>query len=146
MEEVRLGGPLEPLLGAGARDDPVAISEADRGSEESVLLPEVVQLLVELLQLGGEVGIAVDRVYMNAMYPERFDRDEAAKLERVTEITEGAPHAAVRAALSQFRRARTQRDQLKRLTDRVSVPVKTLPFIFQPRLDVPALRRLAEAL
>jgi anion-transporting ArsA/GET3 family ATPase len=97
-------------------------------------------------QLGGEIGIAVDRVYMNAMYPERFDRDEARKLERVAEIAEGAPHAAIRAALSQFRRAATQREQLKRLTDRVSSPVKTLPFIFQPRLDVQALERIAAAL
>ena len=104
---------------------------------ESALLEE---------QLTGDVGIAVDRMYMNAMYPERFDSDEAAKLERVAEITEGAPHAAVRAALSQFRRARSQREQLKRLSDRVRTPVKTLPFIFQPRLDVPALNRLAEAL
>jgi anion-transporting ArsA/GET3 family ATPase len=97
-------------------------------------------------QLSHDVGMAVDRVYMNAMYPERFDRDEAAKLERVAEITERAPHSAVRAALSQFRRARAQREQLKRLSDRVRSPVRTLPFIFQPRLDVPALNRLAEAL
>jgi len=80
------------------------------------------------------------------MYPERFDAKEAAKLERVAEITDGAPHAAVRAALSQFRRGRSQREQLKRLKDAVRSPVKTLPFIFQPRLDVQALQRLAAAL
>jgi anion-transporting ArsA/GET3 family ATPase len=97
-------------------------------------------------QLRDEIGIAVDRVYMNAMYPERFDAKEAAKLERVAEITDGAPHAAVRAALSQFRRGRSQREQLKRLKDTVRTPVKTLPFIFQPRLDVQALQRLAAAL
>ena len=97
-------------------------------------------------QLRDEVGVAVDRVYMNAMYPERFDRDEAGKLERLTELTDGAAQAAVRAALSEFRRARSQREQLKRLTDRVSAPVKTLPFIFKPRLDVDALRQLAGAL
>ena len=97
-------------------------------------------------QLRDEIGIAVDRVYMNAMYPERFDAKEAAKLERVAEITDGAPHAAVRAALSQFRRGRSQREQLKRLKDAVRTPVKTLPFIFQPRLDVQALQRLAAAL
>ncbi len=97
-------------------------------------------------QLRDEVGMAVDRVYMNAMYPERFDSDEASKLERVLEITEGPSHAAIRAALSQFRRSRTQREQLKRLNDRISAPVNQLPFIFQPRLDVPALRRLADAL
>jgi len=97
-------------------------------------------------QLRDEIGIAVDRVYMNAMYPERFDAKEAAKLERVAEITDGTPHAAVRAALSQFRRGRSQREQLKRLKDAVRSPVKTLPFIFQPRLDVQALQRLAAAL
>ena len=97
-------------------------------------------------QLRDEVGIAVDRVYMNAMYPERFDSDQAAKLERVLEITEGPSHAAVRAAVSQFRRARSERDQLKRLEREVRSPVKTLPFIFKPRLDVPALEQLAGAL
>jgi anion-transporting ArsA/GET3 family ATPase len=97
-------------------------------------------------QLRDEIGIAIDGVYMNAMYPERFDAKEAAKLERVAEITDGAAGAAVRAALSQFRRGRSQHEQLKRLKDMVRTPVKTLPFIFQPRLDVQALQRLAAAL
>jgi anion-transporting ArsA/GET3 family ATPase len=96
--------------------------------------------------LKEDVGIAVDSIYMNAMYPERFDSDEASKLERVLELTEGPSHAAVRAGLSQFRRTRTQHEQLKRLRDRVSAPVKTLPFIFKPRLDVPSLEQLAGAL
>lgn len=97
-------------------------------------------------QLTDEVGIAVDRVFMNAMYPERFSDDEARKLERVLEITEGAPHAAVRAAVSQHRRACTQREQLQRLERSVSSPIRTLPFIFKPRLDVGELNRLAGAL
>ena len=96
--------------------------------------------------LTQEVGISVERVYMNAMYPERFSAGEASKLERVLELTEGPPQAAVRAALSQYRRARSQRDQLQRLERGVSSPVKTLPFIFKPRLDVGELRRLAAAL
>jgi anion-transporting ArsA/GET3 family ATPase len=97
-------------------------------------------------QLTQEVGVEVDRVYMNAMYPQRFSDEEAAKLERVLEITEGAPHAAARAAVSQHRRADSQRDQLGRLERGVSSPIKTLPFIFRPRLDVDSLRSLAEAL
>jgi anion-transporting ArsA/GET3 family ATPase len=97
-------------------------------------------------QLTEDVGVAVDRVYMNAMYPERFSDDEAQKMERVLEITEGPAHAAIRAALSQYRREHSQRDQLKRLKKAVSSPVKTLPFVFQPRLDVEALRHLAAAL
>jgi anion-transporting ArsA/GET3 family ATPase len=93
--------------------------------------------------LTDEVGVAVDRFYMNAMYPERFSGEEASKLERVLEITEGPPHAAVRAAVSEHRRASSQRAQLERLDKSVRSPITTLPFIFKPRLDVPALRQLA---
>ena len=96
--------------------------------------------------LTDDVGIAVDRVYMNAMYPERFDAEEAAKLERVLELTEGPARAAVRAAVSQYRRSQTQREQLGRLESMVRSPIKTLPFIFKPRLDVDSLERLAAAL
>jgi anion-transporting ArsA/GET3 family ATPase len=96
-------------------------------------------------QLTGEVGMAVDRIYMNAMYPERFDAEETSKLERVLEIAEGPSHAAIRAALSQHRRFNSEHEQLQRLSDSVRSPVSTLPFIFQPRLDVQALEQLAAA-
>jgi anion-transporting ArsA/GET3 family ATPase len=97
-------------------------------------------------QLVRDVGVSVDSVYMNAMYPERFDGDDAQELEQALEESEGPTRAAIRAALSQYRRAHTQRGQLERLKELVGVPVKTLPFIFKPRLDVPALERLAGAL
>jgi anion-transporting ArsA/GET3 family ATPase len=97
-------------------------------------------------QLTSQIGIAVDRVYMNALYPERFSKGDAAELERALESTDGAARAAVRAALSEFRRARSQRAQLRRLKRAVSVPVKTLPFVFKPTLDVASLQRLAGAL
>src|ERR671910_1959204 len=45
--------------------------------------------------LSGELGVAVDRVYMNAMYPERFDKREASELERALEDADGAPRAAI---------------------------------------------------
>jgi len=95
-------------------------------------------------QLTGEVGVAVDRVYMNAMYPERFSANEASVLGRVLELTEGTANAAVRAALSQQRRQTSQIEQLERLERRTRTPVRTLPFVFQPRLDVPAIRALSE--
>ena len=96
--------------------------------------------------LTDQIGMAVDRVYMNALYPERFGKDEASELERALEGAEGPALAAVRAALSEHRRARSQRAQLRRLKRAVSSPVKTLPFIFKPSLDVPSLERLAGAL
>jgi len=90
--------------------------------------------------------MSVDRVYMNALYPERFSKTEATELERALEEADGPARAAVRAALSEFRRSRSQREQLQRLKRTVSTPVKTLPFIFKPQLDVPSLQRLAGAL
>jgi len=96
--------------------------------------------------LRSDIGMAVDRVYMNALYPERFAKGEASELERALEDAQGPARAAVRAALSEYRRSRSQRDQLQRLKNAVSVPVKTLPFIFKPQLDVPSLQRLAGAL
>jgi anion-transporting ArsA/GET3 family ATPase len=97
-------------------------------------------------QLINEVGISVDRVYMNALYPERFSKDDASELERALDAADGPAHAAIRAALSEHRRCRSQRAQLQRLKRAVSVPVKTLPFVFKPQLDVPSLERLAGAL
>jgi anion-transporting ArsA/GET3 family ATPase len=97
-------------------------------------------------QLRNDVGMAVDRVYMNALYPERFSKDDARQLEGALDGADGPARAAVRAALSEYRRSRSQRDQLERLKKQVSSPVKTLPFIFKPSLDVPALERIAGAL
>jgi anion-transporting ArsA/GET3 family ATPase len=96
--------------------------------------------------LTSDVGMAVDRIYMNALYPERFSGSEAAVLEDALERADGAARAAVHAALSEHRRCRSQRDQLQRLKQAVSSPVKSLPFIFKPQLDVPSLERLSGAL
>ena len=97
--------------------------------------------------LTEDVGVAVDQVYMNAMYPERFSEQEAEKLARVLEITEGPPQAAVRAAaLRAPPRALPARPAPAAGAQRQRSPIKTLPFIFKPRLDVPALKQLAGAL
>jgi anion-transporting ArsA/GET3 family ATPase len=96
--------------------------------------------------LDGEVGVAVDRVYMNAMYPERFDQEDARELEQAENDAGGSASAAINAALSQYRRSLTQRDQLERLKRQVSSPIRTLPFIFKPKLEVPDVQRLAAAL
>ena len=97
-------------------------------------------------QLRDDVGTAVDRVYMNGLYPERFSDGDASELERALEQCHGPTSAAIRAALSEYRRSRSQRAQLQRLKEAVSVPVKTLPFIFKPSLDIPSLQRLSGAL
>jgi anion-transporting ArsA/GET3 family ATPase len=97
-------------------------------------------------ELREEIGVSVDRVYMNALYPERFSNEEAERLEAERPQAAGAVREALRAAVSEHRRARSQRAQLARLRRRVSTPVKTLPFIFEPVLGVEDARELAARL
>ena len=97
-------------------------------------------------ELSEEVGVAVDRVYMNALYPERFSREEADRIEAASEGAGAGLAAALRAALSEQRRARAQRAQLARLRRRVSAPVKALPFMFEPELGPDSVQQLAARL
>ncbi|HEY5709041.1 MAG TPA: ArsA family ATPase [Solirubrobacterales bacterium] len=96
--------------------------------------------------LRDEVGVAVDRVYMNGLYPERFSPEEAERLAELAGGENGSVRAAARAAVSEHNRARSQRAQLARLRRRVEAPVKTLPFLFEPELGVEAAERLAKRL
>ena len=96
--------------------------------------------------LTEDVGVAVDRVYMNALYPERFSRPEVERLEQAQATGNGALGAACRAALSEARRAAAQHEQLARLAELVNAPLRTLPFIFKPEIGVEEVKELAGAL
>jgi anion-transporting ArsA/GET3 family ATPase len=96
--------------------------------------------------LTGEVGVAVDRIVMNGMYPELFSDGEAERLAAVAEDTDGVVRAACRTAVRECRRGRSQREQLARLEELTQAPVTTLPFLFEPELDVEQVGVLAEAL
>jgi len=95
-------------------------------------------------ELTDNVGVAVDEVFMNAVYPERFSGEDADRLEQAADSVDGPARAAVRAALSERRRALAHREQLDRLRGLVQAPVRTLPFIFDPELTEPAIERLAD--
>jgi anion-transporting ArsA/GET3 family ATPase len=94
-------------------------------------------------ELRDEVGVSVDRVYMNGLYPQRFSAAEAEQLAELNGSADGRARIAAAAAVSEHRRARSQRAQLARLRRRVQAPVKTLPFVFEPELGIEDARRLA---
>jgi anion-transporting ArsA/GET3 family ATPase len=96
--------------------------------------------------LRTEVGVAVDRIYMNGVYPERFSNEEAEQLAELAGGEGGTVRAAARAGLSEHNRAKSQRAQLARLRRRVEAPVKTLPFLFEPELGVSEAGELARRL
>jgi len=99
----------------------------------------------ELLEreLSDGLGLSVDRVYMNAIYPERFSAQEAERLGEVADSVQAGGSAAIRAALRERRRALAHRAQLERLRELVRAPVSTLPFIFEPELGIAGIERLA---
>jgi anion-transporting ArsA/GET3 family ATPase len=97
-------------------------------------------------KLRAEMGIRTDAVVANALLPERFSADEAERIEAVNG-EHGSPEvaAALRAALSEQRRARAQRAQLRRLKKDVG-SVLTLPYLFEAELGLPEFERLSAEL
>ena len=94
--------------------------------------------------LASEVGVPVSRIFCNGLYPERFPEDEAGALIELAAEREGAVRVACRAAASESRRARAEREQLARLEELTEAPVTTLPFLFEPELGVEEIGVLAD--
>jgi anion-transporting ArsA/GET3 family ATPase len=132
------------------------ITDTDLTSVCAVAWPEempVNETLDLRRNLYEELGLDLDRVFMNGLYPELFSEDEAATLrERIErdEATNGAGsvvlQAALRAALSEYRRETAQREQLRRLRDESGEDVVELPFLFRPQVDMEAVAELADVI
>jgi anion-transporting ArsA/GET3 family ATPase len=109
----------------------------------AVALPEEMPVN-ETLELGTRlrdaVGLGLSAVVVNGLYPERFTREEADTLRA------GPAAPAVRAALAEHDRSRTQRAHVRRLRREAGVPVLTLPFLFGPEIGLPGYERLAREL
>jgi anion-transporting ArsA/GET3 family ATPase len=97
-------------------------------------------------ELRDSVGVSVDRVIMNAVYPERFGSSDLPAIEGLTDSDEPELHAAGRAALSELRRTEAQQEQIERLESLISTPMTTLPFVFEPEITLAAARMLGEAI
>jgi anion-transporting ArsA/GET3 family ATPase len=97
-------------------------------------------------RLADELAMAVDRVIVNGMYPQRFSGEEARRLRSLDGRGSPAASAALRAALAEHERARGQRSQLRRLRRQIAAPVATLPYLFEPQLGRPQVERLANEL
>jgi anion-transporting ArsA/GET3 family ATPase len=126
------------------------LADPDRTGYVAVALPEEMPVneTLELEQrLQSAVGAGLDAIVVNAVYPERFSKAEAERLREVA----GNGHrpeaiGALRAALSEYERARAQRTHLRRLRREASTQVLTLPFLFEPRVGLEEWRRLGREL
>ena len=91
-------------------------------------------------KLRDEMGMQTQAVIVNSVLPERFTADEAEQMEAANG---GVP--AIRAALSEYRRAKGQRTQLRRLKKELPDAV-TLPYLFDPELHLQVFEKLAAEL
>jgi anion-transporting ArsA/GET3 family ATPase len=92
-------------------------------------------------------GLGLDAVIVNALYPQRFDPDEATELGRALERAESPlARVAIRAALSEHTRAGDQGDQRARLSEGLGSELLELPYVFAPELGRAELETLADAL
>ena len=124
-----------------------AVTDHERTGAVIVSLPEEMPVNESASlesQLIDDVGVSVDRVYMNALYPERFDAAEMTGVESALDGATGVARSALAAAVSEYRRATSQREQLQRLRSMLRTNVTELPFIFRPQLDLSDFQALAE--
>ena len=126
------------------------LADPQRTGYVAVSLPEEMPV-TETLELGGRlhdaVGLGLDMIVVNGLYPDRFRAKDAEALRAAT--ADSLPpdaRAAVQAALAEHGRARSQRAHLRRLRRESGVPVHTLPFLFDADLGLPEYRTLARKL
>jgi anion-transporting ArsA/GET3 family ATPase len=92
------------------------------------------------------VNVAVDRIFMNGLYPDRFSPADEKALTASSKSVSGSANDAIAAALAVSRRSASQRGQLTRLESITRAPVTTLPFLFKPELGADELKELVEVI
>src|SRR4051812_31215712 len=135
----RQAGKIEAFLRDPARTGYVAVA-----------LPEEMPV-VETLELGGRleeaVGLGLEAIIVNGVWPERFSAADVKKLRAASrDGHDAAAAAALRAALVEHDRATMQRGHLDRLTKESGTTVVTLPYLFASELGLPEYQLLADAL
>ena len=121
---------------AALLDDPDRTAVVLVTTPEELPVSETIEAIDDLTQ----EGFPLAGVIANAVYEPLFDRADAEALADVDK--RGAASAAAAAARSRLARTADQREQL----DRVRPFLAELPFLFERRLDIPAVASLAERL
>ena len=126
------------------------LGDPSRTGYVAVALPEempVSETLELERRLPEAVGLGLDAIVVNGMWPERFSAADVRKL-RAAARNGHAPEAtaAVRAALAEHGRAAAQRAHLGRLRAEARAPITTLPFVFERELGLEEYRALAKRL
>ena len=126
------------------------LADPERTGYVAVALPEEMPV-VETLELGRKledsVGLGLEAIIVNGVWPDRFSTTDVKKLRAASRNGhDPAAAGALKAALAEHERARLQRGHVERLTDESGARVVTLPYLFAPELGLPEYQLLADAL
>jgi len=119
------------------------LSDPEQTGYVAVALPEempVNETLELERRLPEAIGTGLEAIVMNGMWPERFSANDADVLRAALD---GRPDGALRAALTSYERARSQRSHLRRLRRATSARVVTLPYLFGTDVGLPEFEQLA---
>ena len=135
----RQAGKIEALLG-----------DAEKTGYVAVALPEEMPV-VETLELGRKlddaVGLGLEAIIVNGVWPDRFSSTDVRKLRAASRNGhDPAAAGALKAALAEHERAKLQRGHVGRLEGESGTKVVTLPYLFAPELGLPEYQLLADAL
>jgi anion-transporting ArsA/GET3 family ATPase len=126
------------------------LADPARTGYVAVALPEEMPVneTIELeRRLREAVGLGLDAIVMNAMWPERFSSSDVTKLRAATrDGHDPSSLGAVRAALAVHERVKAQRAHVRRLEAATDAPITALPFVFESELELDHYRALSEAL
>jgi anion-transporting ArsA/GET3 family ATPase len=118
--------------------DPELTGVVAVAAPEEMPVNETIDFIAALQE---EMAMTPDAVIVNGVYPERFHDSEIAAIEAVAQAD---PRPALGAAISEHRRARHHRNQVRRLRRRTLAI--TLPFQFEAELGDADLEQLSQVL
>ena len=116
------------------------LADPERTGYVAVALPEEMPVN-ETIELGAKlrsaIGLGLDAIVMNAMWPEPFTAHD------ITKLRAADANGAIAAALGVHERVKAQRAHLRRLTAETDAPITTLPFVFESDLELEHYEQLA---
>jgi len=122
------------------------LGDPDRTGYVAVATPEempVNETLELERRLPEAVGIGLEAIVVNGLWPERFSAADAEAMRAA--CADGHPPeatAALRSALAAHERARAQRSHLRRLRRATSARVLTLPYVFETEIGLAEYEKL----
>ncbi len=126
------------------------LGDPERTGYVAVALPEEMPV-VETLELGRKlpdaVGLGLEAIIVNGVWPERFSAKDVKALRAAARNGhDPEADAALRAALAEHDRAVLQRTHLDRLERESDARVLSLPYLFESELGLPEYELLAAEL